>query len=95
MELNRVDQVAVVSECELAVSVRTRRAVHRLRVLPLVGAGRRVANVTYREVASERTQIVLFEDLVDEPERPLGDDVTAYVRGGDTGRLLAAMLQRV
>ncbi len=96
VQLDRIDQVAVVGQGELtAVALRARAAVHRLGVLPLVGARRGVADVPDRQVAAERTEIVLLEDLVDEPHRTLGDDVAAGVGRRDTGRLLAPMLQRV
>ena len=70
-------------------------AVHRLRVLPLVGARRRVADVADRQVAAERPEVVLLEDLVDEAQRALGDDVAARVGRGDARRLLPAVLQGV
>ena len=71
------------------------RALHRLGVLPGVGAGRRVAHVPDRELAGERAQVVLAEDLADEAELAAGDDVPAAVGGGDARRLLAAVLERV
>ena len=96
VQLDGVDEVAVVGERELAaVAAGPVAAVHGLRVLPLVGAGRRVADVADREVAAQRAQVVLLEDLRDEAERALGDDVAAVVGRGDAGRLLAAVLQRV
>ena len=49
-------------------------AVHGLGVLPLVGARRRVADVADRQVAAQRAQVVLLEDLRDEAQRALGDD---------------------
>src|SRR4051794_11014660 len=66
-----------------------------LRVLPLVGAGRRIADVADGQVAAQRPQIVLLEHLRDEAERALGDDVAAVVGGRDPGGLLPAMLERV
>ena len=42
------------------------RALHRLGVLPGVRAGRRVAHVADRQLAGERAQVVLAEDLADE-----------------------------
>ena len=48
-----------------------------------------------RQLAAERAQVVLLEDLADEAERALGDDVAVAVGGGDAGRLLAAVLERV
>ena len=61
----------------------------------LVGAGRRVAHVADRQLAAERAQVVLLEDLADEAQRALGDDVAVAVGGRDAGRLLAAVLERV
>ena len=81
VQLDGVDEVAVVGERELAaVAAGAGAAVHGLGVLPLVGARRRVAHVPDREVAGERAQVVLLEDLVDEAERALGDDVAAVAR---------------
>ena len=96
VQLDGVDQVAVVGQRQLAaVAAGAVAAVHGLRVLPLVGARRRVAHVADRQVAGQRAQVVLLEDLGDEPERALRDDVAAVVGGGDAGRLLAAVLERV
>ncbi len=47
-----------------------------------------------RHVALERAQLLLVEDLRDEPEFAQGRDVAALA-GGDAGRLLAAVLERV
>ncbi len=44
------------------------------------------------ELARERAQVVLGEDLVDEPELPAGDDVPAAVGRGDPRGLLATVL---
>src|SRR3954471_9646307 len=96
MQLDRVDQVAVVGERELAaVAAAAGAAVHRLRVLPLVGARGRVADVADREIAAERLEVVLLEDLADEAQRALGDDVAARIGCGDAGRFLPAMLQGI
>ena len=96
MQLDGVDQVAVVGQRELAVIAGAAgAAVDRLRVLPRVGAGRRIAHVPDRQIAAERAQVVLLEHLVDEPHRALGDDVAALVGGRDPGRFLAAVLERV
>ena len=89
-ELDRVDQVAVVGERELAPVV----APDRLRVLPGAAAGRRVADVADRHVALQRAQLLLVEDLVDEALVAHRHDVAALA-GGDPGRLLAAVLERV
>ncbi len=84
VQLERVDQVAVVGERDLAArAVGALRALHRLGVLPGVGAGGRVAHVADRELAGERAQVVLAEDLVDEAELAARDDVPAAVGRGD------------
>ena len=90
VELDRVGQVAVVGERHLAPVV----APDRLRVLPRAAAGRRVADVADRHVAVERAQLLLVEDLGDEPGVAQGRDVPALA-AGDAGRLLAAVLERV
>ena len=96
VQLDGVDQVAVVRQRELAAgAVGALGALHRLGVLPGVGAGRRVAHVADRELAGERAQVVLAEDLADEAEVAARDDVPAAVGGGDARRLLAAVLERV
>ena len=89
-ELDRVGQVAVVGEGDLAAVV----APDRLRVLPGAAAGGRVADVADRHVALQRLQLLLVEDLGDEAGIAQGGDVAALA-GGDPGRLLAAVLQRV
>ena len=48
-----------------------------------------------RELAGERAQVVLAEDLADEAELAARDDVPAAVGRGDASRLLAAVLERV
>ena len=70
-------------------------ALHRLRVRPGVGAGRRVADVADRELAAERGDVVLVEDLADEAEVAAGDDRAADVGRGDARGLLPAVLERV
>ena len=47
-----------------------------------------------RHVPLQRTQLLLVEDLVDEPLVAHRHDVAA-LRGGDAGGLLAAVLERV
>ena len=89
-ELDRVGQVAVVGERQLAAVV----APDRLRVLPGAAAGGRVAHVADRHVALQRPQLLLVEDLGDEAGVAQRGDVAALT-GGDPGRLLAAVLQRV
>ena len=51
--------------------------------------------MTDRQLATERAQVVLLEDLADEPESALRDDVPALVSGGNSSRFLAAVLERV
>ena len=93
VQLDGVDEVAVVGERELAaVAAGAVAAVDGLGVLPLVGAGRRVADVADREVAAQRPQVVLLEHLRDEAERALGDDVAAVIGGRDPRGLLPTML---
>ena len=89
-ELDRVGQVAVVGERDLAAVV----APDRLGVLPGAAAGGRVADVADRHVAGQRPQLLLVEDLGDEAGVAQGRDVAALA-GGDPGRLLAAVLERV
>ena len=88
-QLDRVGQVAVVGERDLAAVV----APDRLGVLPGAAAGRRVADVTDRHRPGEALQLLLVEDLGDEPEVAQGHDHPALA-GRDPRRLLAAMLQR-
>ena len=88
--LDGVGQVAVVGEGQLAAVV----APDRLRVLPGAAAGGRVADVADRHVALERPQLLLVEDLGDEARVAHRRDVAALA-GGDPGRLLPAVLERV
>src|SRR5207244_8073504 len=90
VELNRVDQVAVVGERDRAAVA----AVDRLRVVPPRAAGGRIANVADRHVAPEGPQAALVEHLRDQPAVALGRDV-AVLAGGDARRLLAAVLKGV
>ena len=91
LQLVGVDQVAVVAERDRAVRGGAER---RLRVLPGAGAGGRVARVADREVALERVERGLVEDLRDQPHVLVDQDLAA-VADRDAGRLLAAVLQRV
>ena len=91
VQLDGVDEVAVVAERHLAPV----RAVDGLGVVPAVGARRRVAHVADGHVARQRTQLLLVEDLVDEPQLAQSHDVAADVRGGDAGGLLSAVLEGV
>ena len=86
-----VDQVAVVAERDRAVGGRAER---RLGVLPGARAGGRVAAVADREVALERRERRLVEDLRDQAHVLVDQDLAA-VADRDAGRLLAAVLQRV
>jgi hypothetical protein len=88
VQLDGIDQVAVVGERQRAGVV----AYHRLRVLPLRGAGGRVADVADRHVAEQRAQGVLVEDLGHQSLVANGHDVARSGRGGDARRLLAAVL---
>ena len=47
------------------------------------------------DVAAQRAQLLLVEDLVDEAELTQRHDVPAYVGGGDAGRFLTAVLEGV
>ena len=91
VQLDGVDEVAVVAERQLAAV----GAVHGLGVVPAVGAGRRVADVADGDVAAQRAQLLLVEDLVDEPQLAQGHDVPVHVGGGDAGRLLTTVLEGV
>ena len=71
-----------------------RGAERRLRVLPGDRPGGGVAAVADGEVAAQRRQRLLVEDLADQAE-VLEHDHAAAVGHGDAGRLLAAVLQRV
>ena len=91
LQLVGVDQVAVVAERDRAVGGGAER---RLRVLPGAGTGGRVARVPDREVALERVERGLVEDLRDQPHVLVDQDLAA-VADRDPGGLLAAVLQRV
>ena len=90
VQLDGVDQVAVVGQRQRAAVV----ADDRLGVLPLRGAGRRVAHVADRHVADQRAQHVLVEHLRDEALVADRHDRAAARGGRDPGRLLAAVLER-
>ena len=70
------------------------RVRHRLGVVPLVGAGGRVAHVADRGAAGEAAQRGLVEDAAHQAQVALHRDV-AGVADGDARALLAAVLQRV
>ena len=89
-ELARVDEVAVVADGERPPRPEAER---RLGVLPDRGAGGRVAAVGDREVAGERRDPPLVEDLADHAQ-VLVDHQVAAVGDADAGRLLAAVLER-
>ncbi len=96
VQLDRVDEVAVVGERELATGpVGALRALHRLGVLPRVRPGGGVAHVADRKLPGERAQVVLGEHLAHEPQLAAGHDVAAVVGRRDPRRLLAAVLERV
>ena len=90
-ELVGVDQVAVVAERDGAVDGGPEG---RLRVLPGRGAGRGVARVADREVALERLERRLVEDLRDQAHVLVDQDLAA-VADRDAGGLLPAVLQGV
>ena len=90
VELDRVDQVAVVGERHLAAI----RAPHGLGVLPRRRPGGGVAHVAHGHLPAQRAQLLLVEHLRHEAEVAHGHDV-ALVRGGDARRLLTAVLERV
>jgi hypothetical protein len=91
LELERVYEVAVVSQRDLAGGS---ALVGRLRVLPRGRSGGRVADVTDREMAPKGLEHHLVEDLRDEPEL-LVDHHRAPVGDRDPGRLLSSVLQCV
>ena len=89
-QLRRIDEVAVVPERDGAGAAVMDE---RLRVLPRVGARRRVAVVADRELAGEAVQLLLVEHLRHEPEVAQHGQAAALGHG-DSGRLLAAVLER-
>src|SRR3954466_5474500 len=91
LQLVGVDEVAVVAERDGPVS---RGAERGLGVLPGAGPGGRVARVADREVALERVERGLVEDLRDQAHVLVDQDLPA-VADRDAGRLLAAVLERV
>ena len=86
----RVRQVAVVADRDGAGSAVMDE---RLRVRPRVRAGRRVARVPDRDIAGERLQLLLVEDLRDEAH-VAEHGQPAAVGDRDPRRLLAAVLER-
>jgi hypothetical protein len=90
VQLDRVDEVAVVGEGDLAAV----RAPDRLGVLPGGGPGGRVADVAHGHLALQRAKLLLVEDLRDESQVADGHDVAALARRDSRG-LLPAVLQRV
>jgi hypothetical protein len=89
-ELERVHEVSVVPERQGPLPVGLER---RLGVFPRGRARRGVTVVADPQVAAERRERRLVEDLGDEPELLEDQDVLA-VGDGHPGRLLAAMLLR-
>ena len=65
----------------------------RLGVRPVHAAGRRVARVADRDLAGQRLELLLVEDLGDEPH-VAEHRQPASLRDGDPRGLLAAVLQR-
>src|SRR6201999_2109342 len=90
-ELAGIGEVAVVPQRDRH---RRRRPEGRLRVRPHGGAGRRVAAVRDGDVATQRGERRLVEDLGNEAHLLVHDDPPA-IADRDARRLLAAMLQRV
>jgi hypothetical protein len=88
-QLSHIDQVPVVPECDGA---RAPVLDERLRVRPLRGTGCRVAVMADRHLAPQAAELLLVEDLRDEPEvaKPRQP---AVLGDGDSGRLLPAMLE--
>src|SRR5690606_1283253 len=91
-QLGGVDQVAVVAERDAAARVRGLE--RRLGVLPPAATGGGVATVTDGDVAFQRGQHLLVEDLGDQPEVLEDHDLRA-VAHRDARGFLAAMLQCV
>ncbi len=91
LQLEGVGQVAVVRERDRPVG---RRPERRLGVGPGAAAGGRVARVTHREVALERLEGGLVEDLGDQAHVLVHQDL-APVADRDPGRLLAPVLEGV
>ena len=91
LQLAGVGQVAVVAQRDGSVGGGPEG---RLGVVPGAGAGRGVARVTDREVALERRERGLVEDLRDQAHVLVDEDLAA-VADRDPGRLLSAVLQGV
>src|SRR5581483_7359651 len=89
--LLRVDDVAVVAERQLAVRAAD---AERLRVAGVAGACGRVAGGSDREPPGQVAQVVLVEDLRDEPHAGLEVEGSG-VGCRDAGALLPAVLQGV
>ena len=89
-KLGDVDQVAVVAE---GYGPRAAVLDERLRVRPLRRAGRRVAVVADRDLAAQAAELLLVEDLGDEPE-VAQPRLPPVLGDGDARRLLPAVLQR-
>ena len=89
VELDRVDQVAVVGERQRTTVV----ADDRLGVLPLRRAGGGVADVADGQITDQRAELVLVEHLRHQALVADRHDLPTERCRGDAGRLLAAMLQ--
>ena len=85
-----IRQVAVVAERDRAGAAVMDE---RLRVRPVHAARRRVTRVTDRDLAGQRLQLLLVEDLRHEPHVAQHGEPAA-LGDRDAGRLLAAVLQR-
>ena len=88
-ELARVRQVAVMTERDGA---RAPLLNYWLRVRPVGRARRGVARVPDRDLAGQAAQLLLVEDLCDEAHVAERRDAP-FIRDGDPGGLLAAVLQ--
>jgi hypothetical protein len=88
MQVTRVDEVPVVAEGDRVDAVGLEDG---LRVLPRGRARRRVPRVADAEIAVQRGERRLREDLGDEPEVLVDEDVLA-VADRDARRFLAAVL---
>ncbi len=86
-----VGQVPIVAERDQPVAAVAR---HRLGVLPLVRAGRRIAHVPDRRMARQAAQRGLVEHRADQAEVPLHHDVSV-IGDRNSCALLASVLERV
>jgi hypothetical protein len=87
-QLGGVGQVAVVRQADAVRRIH----VERLRLGRAVAAGGGIAYVADTLVALQRQHVLLLEHIAYQP-RSLARAQAAFVRGHDTGGILAAMLQ--